>query len=109
MSIKTFLGLEERVKIKRYIDNGYSLFLISQCLKRSKNTIIVEVNKNGGREIYDPVAAQNNADLNKKIRLKALHKGRNSQTQGRTSFKERIANLEMQVEILTETIRNLKR
>lgn len=103
------LRLEERKIIKKKLDAGYSIALIAKVLNRAKNTVVVEVRRNGGRENYDPdkahseaLSRQRGGNAKKIIILK---------THGKSPWikiRDRISNLEMQVEILTEEIRNLK-
>jgi IS30 family transposase len=56
------LGLEERVEIRIGLDRGRSYRLIGAGLGRAASTICREVNSNGGRAAYRPVAAHRRAD-----------------------------------------------
>ncbi len=54
---------EERKEIEKLLKQGRSLNFICFHLKRSKVCIQGEVKKNGGRDLYDSVQAQNRANL----------------------------------------------
>lgn len=55
------LSLEERVEIRIGVDRGLSYRQIAAGLGRTASTICREVNANGGRAAYRPVAAQRRA------------------------------------------------
>jgi IS30 family transposase len=55
------LSLEERVEVRLGLDRGWSLRRIGAELSRSPSTLCREVNANGGRGAYRPVAAQRRA------------------------------------------------
>lgn len=100
------LDINERIRIHELSRKDLSCGQISKLIGRSKNCVVHEIRTNGGREIYDPHESQKRADEIKKSQIKAL---RNSQEglPKNLKFKERIENLEMQVAILHETIKEL--
>jgi len=104
------LSLEERKTIRKKLDASYSCSLIANLLGRGKTTVILEVRRNGGKEKYNPELAQKAFEERKDL----VHKSR-SETLKRlnnpTPFKilfDKVASIEMQLEILTEEIRKLK-
>ncbi len=74
------LGYEEQCLIRKMIDQGYSLSSIAPILKRGKNTIVLEVRKNGGRIKYEAKSAQEQAE---KKRLERIQK---SSVNGKSSI-----------------------
>jgi IS30 family transposase len=56
------LTVEEREAISRGISTGQSFRVIADALGRSESTVSREVNRNGGRDAYRAVAAQERAD-----------------------------------------------
>ncbi len=58
MKFNSPLTLEERNKIKEFIEVDYSLSSISRLIGRGKNTVVQEVRRNGGRENYNPQKAE---------------------------------------------------
>lgn len=104
-----WLCLKERKTIQRLIEQRWSLSNIATHLGRGKTTIIVEVKKNQGRENYNAKKAHERAMDNvikKNERLSQLSKNRGTY-QG-LSLTSRIENLEMQIEILTDSIREVQ-
>lgn len=102
------ITLEERIVIKKLIDQGYSLTKIAFEIGRGKNTVIVEVRKNGFRDHYDPYEAHKKRETS---RLEG-NKKRSDSVKGKNfnpyvSMSQRIGNLEMQIEILTDSIKEL--
>ena len=102
------LTLEERHQIKKWLLRGYSCGKIAVILDRGKNTIVLEVRKNGGKENYDPVKAyeahKHRMELGNEKKRKAAPLGANPYT----NMSHRISNLEMQMEILFDEIRSLR-
>ncbi len=100
------LTLQERIIIEKYIKQGFSCTEISKIIFRGVNTVVSEVRRSGGRETYCAKDAQRLSEIrmeNKYERLSERNKGR------ATVFhiKQRIENLEMQLEILHETIKEI--
>ena len=58
------LSLEERIEIRIGIERNLSLRAIARKLDRNPSTICREINANGGRAGYRPVAAHRRAELN---------------------------------------------
>jgi len=101
------LTLEERKKIHKYLQTGESLSRISYHIGRGKNSVIVEVRRNGGYESYDPFKAHESAIKRKE------EADRKRSLNGQVSpnpyifLRNRIDNLEFQLEILIDTIKEL--
>jgi len=105
MSI-TRLSFKERKLIQKLINENLSLSEISRKLNRSKNCVVVEVRVNGGRSSYTADDAQNRSDLANFEKRNNLHK-LNKNVPKVFLYKERIQNLEMQIEILIDKIKEL--
>ncbi len=106
MSRKGILTFEERVLIEKYIKKGFSLSEISKVIGRGGTTIAFEVRRSGGRDNYCSSTAQSLSEerhRNKSRKLSILNEGEPKVF----IFKQRIENLEMQVEILSETIKEM--
>ncbi len=105
---KTFpLTLKERKEIKYFIDQMLSLREISQKIGRSNSCINNEVRRYGGRDKYDPIEAHKKAmDANEDRieKLKLLN-----EKSCKISLEQRISNIEMQIDILITTIKELKK
>ena len=96
---------EERKEIENLLMQGLHGSEIARRLNRSKNGVLVEIRRNGYSE-YSAKKAQNRAD---KIHSKKYQKLSESNKQKPPSrwVKERIEALEMQIEILHDTIKEL--
>lgn len=99
-----FFTLEERYQIQYLLSRGYSARKIARELERSLNGIIHELKKNDGKD-YDAVTAHAKRRM-PKVKLQEVHK-KPLEKPRKTSNEKRISNLEMQVEILIETVRSL--
>ncbi len=102
------LTLQERQKIEKYLKDGLSNSQISKLLKRGKNTINVEIRRFKDR-CYEAKTAQKEAQYRmdqKRIQLKKASAPQNGHPYMR--IREEIEILKMQVEILTQTIREMK-
>lgn len=103
---KSELKLEERQQIEKLIKEkpDLSLSQISRLMNRGKNTVIDEVRKNGGREVYNAKAAHNRyLDLRaKKIQNVTL------ENHPIHRMKNKIDAIEMQLEIIIEELRALR-
>lgn len=98
----------ERKEIERLIaDPSVSLTEIAVLINRSKNGVISEVRKHGGRENYTALKAQSTALNEREARYIALSERNKAQGRPKTKFEERISILEMQVEILLDEINKL--
>lgn len=102
----TPLTYEERKNIKSLLNKGLSCGQIAQKINRSKNGIVHEIRRNGGKDNYDPQIAHTGAkqrNLEKKQKLSLLFGGKKKNT----TLTQRITNLEMQLEILHDVIKGL--
>jgi IS30 family transposase len=96
----TKLTYEERLQIKKMLDLGYSRTRICQAMDRSYNTIHFDIKRNGGKENYNPKKANDEAII------------RMSQPNAKTIrgleelLRVKIDSLQMQLDILTQQIRN---
>jgi IS30 family transposase len=104
------LTLEDRIKIAEFIKLGYSIYGMSPFIKSTKSTISRDIRANGGREKYDPYKAQ---ELTTRL-LKEGYKKANQTRMNKPKLivdkrilAKKIESLEFQVEILTETIRDI--
>lgn len=102
------LCLSERNTIAKMIKKGASLSEISRLLGRGKQTVAAEVSKNGGKESYKARDAQKKA-VERKIErdIKCRHAIRNRFINPQIDVLNRLENLEMQMEIIVETIKTL--
>lgn len=104
--IRTILTFEERQAIERNLKLGYSASSISRRIGRSKNSIVWEVRRNGGMKNYNAEKAQLQSDIRNSERIQKIKK-KNQDQKKPNAIWQRIENLEMQVEILVETIKEL--
>lgn len=98
----------ERKIIESMIIDGRSLSCIAVYLSRGRTTILFEVKRNGGRDVYTATKAQENAEqnrMNRNLKTSQSVKGRIANPYN--VLKQRIENLEMQLEILSETIKEI--
>lgn len=64
----------EREQIQKLLKEGYSCRQIGEAIGRSKNAIVVEVKRNGGKEKYTAKKSQDRRDNAKKSRVEKLTK-----------------------------------
>lgn len=102
--VRTIITFEERQAIEKYLKLGFSASSIARQLERSKNSIVWEVRRNGGREKYNAKLAQKDCDKRNEIRKEKVSYT-NSKRSSEFNYKKRIENIEMQLEILSETIK----
>ncbi len=107
-SSKRMIDFEERKLIEKHLKRELSCTEISKLISRSKNAVVTEVRKNGGREKYCAKEAQKLVELTKKERYQKLSE-RNRKMKNVSSLGLRIQSLEMQIEILHETIKEMKK
>ena len=98
------LTIKERELIESLLKENLTGSEIARKLNRSKNTINSEIRRNGGRLNYSGEKAQIKSDL---IRGSVLEKQRSTNNIVLDS-KDKIEALEMQVQILLETIQEMK-
>ncbi len=104
--VRSPLSIEEREAIEKQLEFGFTASMIGASIGRSKNCIVLEIRRNGGRNKYNAIKAQKNAEernKNRKLKLSQLNQNQTPYF----SMRDRIENLEMQVEILSETIKEL--
>lgn len=95
------LTFSERCFIQASLKNGKTLRFIAKALDRSDSGLSYEINNNGGHKIYDAHKAQE--------RFEALANRFNRKTTiNQFTLREEIQNLQMQIDILTETIGRIK-
>lgn len=104
--VKYHLCLEERKKIALMISNGENFSQIARTLGRGKQTIANEIYNFGGREGYDADKA-NDLSMARKIE-RQIKCSLTTKKHKNTTVLSRIENLEMQIEILLDTIKEMK-
>lgn len=100
------LTFEEREIIEKLIKNNISACGIARAINRSKNSVITEIRRNGGRDEYRAQSSQEKYYINMSKKHKILsdfNKGKSPMN----TLLSRVDSLEMQVEILFETIKGL--
>jgi len=102
----TRLTLQERMLIEKHIKRDLSCREIAKIIGRSKNGVTSEIRRNGGREKYNAEQANLNTIHIEQQKYQKLSE-RNKAQAYKSSFEKRIDNLEMQLQILTETIREI--
>lgn len=108
------LTLGERQLIEKLLKQSQSCSHIAGVIGRSKNAVVVEVRRAGGRETYSAEKAQEESDhrfnvarFSKSRKLTIAH-GEGIVETPYITLKRRLECLEMQLEILTEQIRKLQ-
>jgi IS30 family transposase len=99
------LTFEERKQIEWYVKHGKSCSEIAILINRSKNVVITEVRR-AGKKFYSAKEGQRIADVNMENKYRKLSE-RNKGNKITFKMKQRIENLEMQIEILHDMIRSL--
>ena len=94
----------ERVAISEQIKKGKTIADMARELGRSRKALCVEINRNGGRYKYNPEEAHKLSVERKQAKTVNLTK-KNSVP---LTLEQRIENLEMHVDILTDIIRSKK-
>lgn len=116
MNTKLSFTSEERKLIYKYIHEHHSLSEVARKIGRSKNGVITEVRRNGGPWVYDPVKAQELWDktlVESKIKRRKTMRGIRPKSMTKVIFEKvnkhesDIELLQMQIDILLETIRKL--
>jgi IS30 family transposase len=100
------LVLAERQELERLLKSGLSYRKITEEMQRSREMLMREVQRNGGAEAYNAVKAQELANSVRQKKLSNLNPWGRKDKNSRTAL-ERIAMLEMQIEILHDTIKDL--
>lgn len=96
---------DERKLIEKHVKTGKSCGDIAKLIGRSKNGVVTEVRRGGGK-FYTAKTGQNIADTNLENKYRKLSE-RNKGNNVSFRMKQRIENLEMQVEILHDAIKEL--
>ncbi len=110
----TRLTYNERCIIARLLKELKNCSEIASIIGRGKNTVNVEIRRSGGRDKYDALRAQKESDqrymIDRHKRQKTLQKlaKQEGYSNPYLCLKERIECLEMQIEILNDTIKELK-
>lgn len=91
---KKYITFEERKTIEKLLEEKKSVAHITQFLNRPRSTISYEINKRGDKNSYCAEESQNNSY---------------KRSSKKFDFKKRIENLEMQVEILSDTIKEIRK
>lgn len=100
------LSIEERKEIYRLLHAGHNASHIAKLMNRSKNGITTEIRKNGGALNYNFIKASEEAEKRRAERYKQL----SEKFKGRVfspNYSKKIQNLEFQIEILHETLKEL--
>ncbi len=109
--ITTHFTFDERVVIQELVEKGFPGAHIGFILGRDCGTINRELRVNGGRENYKAVDAHNNHNVRRKNKndktSKTLLNLSVSSDRYTKSLLTRVEDLEMQIEILTDTIQGL--
>lgn len=103
---KSELKLEERQQIEKLIKEKPDLSFaeISKLIGRGRNTVVEEVRKNGGREVYNAkVAHHRYLDLRAK-----KNQNYTPENHPMHRLKNKIDAIEMQLEIIIEELRALR-
>lgn len=106
-----YLTFDERKKIEKLLKINLSCGEISKALNRSKNLIVVEVRRSGGRDNYTAKKAQNDSEQRKIKKYENLSKKNKSEDtflKKRIYCYQRLEALEMQIEILVDQIKKLE-
>lgn len=116
--------LDERLEIRRLLDLKLAVAHIARRLNRSSTSLRTQVATNGGRDHYDPIQAngrlipaslynkdKRGAKRNKnqiKPEIEEEQQQQSAVTKTTTNIEERIEIIEMQLEILYDTIKELR-
>ena len=102
------LTLNERKKIKYLIDQMVPQNQIAMKLGRASSCINTEIRRSGDRDLYDPDIAHQNARARNEKKIEALKNIYSSKKHiNKIDLELRISNLEMQIEIIIEQIKEL--
>lgn len=95
--LRAGISLTLKKQIYDLLKQNYTGIQISRITKLSSTTVSREINRNGGRDNYNPMLSHEKFKKNEK----------NKGWKDRPNLTNKIANLEMQIQILTETIEEL--
>lgn len=100
-------ALEERVRLKKLMDLKLPLVALMKELNRNSSTIHRELRRGGGKDDYDPEAAQAYADTEHERRSNAAKKNPPPPLFSKW-INDKIDSLSMQIDVLIDVIRNKK-
>jgi IS30 family transposase len=103
------ITFEEREKIEMLLKKGFGMYSTATAIQRPNSTVTYEIRNNGGRHGYDAVKAQQRADTASERGSETLKLRGGNRKSIKESFEQRINNLEMQLEIILQTIKEIKR
>jgi len=107
METRKPLSFEERKIIESYRDQPVSCGYIANKMNRSKNVIVAEFRRGGKREFYTAEKGQETYENNKKVGYNVIARKYNPSNHPAARMKDKIESLQMQMEILTELIKEL--
>lgn len=100
------IGLEERKAIEEYIKIKMTTANIAKMLDRSRYTVVDEIQRNGGRQIYTALAAQERCEQKKRIMVgNSFFKKHQNKV---TDLQEKFESIDMQIQILFDAIEELR-
>src|SRR5260221_13534542 len=99
------LNADERRFIEKLMKEGRTINFIAKSLRRANSSIHTEVSKNGGRQNYVAEKAIALHANTKAQRSNNMTTARAVQREKRKEFISRVEALEMQIQILTEIIK----
>lgn len=102
------MTFEERKEFYFLLRTGKSIRKIAFIMGRSPTLLNLEIIRNGKRESYDYQKAQESAEERRRVKNEKI-RGRIEpfKEHAMTRMNKRIENLEMQIEILHETIKEI--
>lgn len=106
------LTLEERKVIEKMLKLGHSCSAISKMLGRGKNTVVAEVRRNGGPDVYTAAKGEKynaNSKIRRKEKLIKAMKDNPNITSGlwHKKLASEIGLMKVQIDILQETLTKL--
>ena len=98
---------EERVEIQKHLDAGKKREEIAILIKRSTNGVNAEIRRNGGPKEYNAIKAQARSENKREASYRNLSQFNEKQKEN--TLTKRVQNLEMQIEILHDCVKELMR
>ena len=110
-SRKGILNLEERQIIEQMLTERYPHAKIAELLDRGQSHISREIRNQSVNGLYNAIYAEEKSKENRKRSAKRISQIKKELREKRdvsySTLKVRVENLEMQIEILTDTIKEL--
>ncbi|SRR5258708_1294169 len=105
------LTLQEREKIQTGLNNCLNYYQLAEFVGRSRSTINYEVVLNGGRSNYNAIEAQNRSLNQTRRGVYKIPDETNNQRflDDPAKIQQQIDSVKMQMQILSETIKEMKR